>query len=175
VVVRSEPSLTLEPPPRKPIARAWSFGVALLLVVLGVEAAFALRTSIAQRYPVTRPTLEAICGQIGCSVPWSRQEGLLKLEESDMQEVPGKPNEIALGARLRNLATVAQEYPHVEVTLTDFTGQPAARRVLRPTDYLGRPMHPGEVMGPGSDVALQLRLETPNLKPTGYELFLFYP
>jgi hypothetical protein len=30
-------------------------------------------------------------------------------------------------------------------------------------------------MAPGSDVAVQLRLETPRTKATGYELLLFYP
>jgi len=173
--VTREPELTLEPPPREPVARAWSFGVALLVLVLALESVFALRAPLAQRYPVLRPPLEAVCAKVGCGVPYSRQEGLLKLEESEMQEVPGKPNEIALGARLRNLAGVAQEYPHVELTLTDFTGQPAARRVLRPTDYLGRPVRTGEVLPAGGEVTLQLRVETPGLKPTGYELFLFYP
>ena len=170
-----EPALTLEPPPRKPVARAWSFGVALMVLVLALETAFAVRAPLAQRYPVLRPPLEAVCARVGCAVPYSRQEGLLKLEESEMQEVPGKPNEIALGARVRNLAGVAQEYPHVELTLTDFTGQPAARRVLRPTDYLGRPLRAGEVLAAGAEVTLQLRIETPGIKPTGYELFLFYP
>jgi hypothetical protein len=108
-------------------------------------------------------------------VPWAHDEALLKLEESEMLEVPGKPAEIALGARIRNLASVAQEYPHLELTLSDFTGQPATRRVLRPTDYLGRPLVAGDVMPPGADIAIQLRLETPRIKATGYELLLFYP
>jgi hypothetical protein len=89
--------------------------------------------------------------------------------------VPGKPQEIALGARIRNLANVAQEYPHLELTLTDLTGQAAIRRVLRPTDYLGRPLNGVEVMAPGSEISVQLRLETPGTKATGYELLLFYP
>lgn len=169
-------ALHLPPPPeRTPPARAWSFGVVLMLLVLGVEAAFAFRGTLAQRYPVLRPPLEAACARAGCSVPWSRNEGLLKLEESEMLEVPGKPAEIALGARIRNLASVAQEYPHLELTLSDVSGQPAARRVLRPTDYLGRPMAAGDVMPAGAEVAIQLRLETPRIKPTGYELLLFYP
>ena len=172
----ADAALTLEPPPpRKPPARAWSFGVFFMVLVLAVELAFAFRAPLAQRYPATRGTLEAACSYLRCTVPYSRQDNLLKLEESEMLEVPGKPNEIALGARLRNLASVAQEYPYLELTLTDFTGQPAARRVLRPTDYLGRPVRAGEVMGPGAEMALQLRIETPRLKPTGYELLLFYP
>lgn len=171
----SDLDLLLEPPPPKRVARAWSFGAALLVVVLGMELAFAFRATIAQRYPALRPIMEAACARVQCTVPWSREEALLKLEESEMLEVPGKPTEIALGARIRNLAGVAQEYPHLELTLTDFTGQAAARRVLRPTDYLGRPLASGEVLAPGSEVALQLRLETPRIKATGYELLLFYP
>lgn len=172
---RIETDLLLQPPPKAPPARAWSFGVALLSVVLLAELAFAFRGPVAQRYPALRPSLEAACGFLRCSVPYAREDGLLKLEDSELLEVPGKPTEIALGARIRNLASVAQEYPHLELTLTDNSGQPAARRVLRPTDYLGRPLAPGEVIGPGVELALQMRLETPRLKATGYELLLFYP
>ena len=171
----AEPELTLEMPPPQPLSRAWSFGVALMLLVLLAELAFAFRGPVAQRYPMLRPALEAACDALLCSVPYAREDGMLKLEDSEMLEVPGKPGEVALGARLRNLASVAQEYPHLELTLTDNSGQAAARRVFRPTDYLGRPVAPGEVIAPGVELALQLRLATPNLKATGYELLLFYP
>jgi predicted Zn finger-like uncharacterized protein len=173
--LRHEPDITLEMDPPDPPARAWRFAAALAAVVLALEAAYAWRGPLAQRYPVLRPTLEAACGHIGCTVPYSREESLLKLEDSELLEVPGKPNEIALGARVRNLASVAQEYPHLELTLTDLTGQAAVRRVLRPTDYLGRPLGYGEVIPAGVEVALQLRLETPRLKATGYQLLVFYP
>jgi predicted Zn finger-like uncharacterized protein len=172
---RGEPELTLQVEPREPPARAWRFGVALLAMVLAVELAYAYRGPLAQRYPLLRPTLESVCLRVGCAVPYARDDSLIKLDESELLEVPGKPNEIALGARIRNLASVAQEYPHLELTLTDLTGQPALRRVLRPTDYLGRPVGFGEVIAPGTEVALQLRLETPRLKATGYELLVFYP
>ncbi len=169
------PELTLEVEPSKPPSRAWSFGVALLAFLLAAELAYAYRAPLAQRYPAVRPTLESLCARLDCSVPYAREEGQLKLEDSELLEVPGKPSEIALGARIRNLASVAQEYPYLELTLTDLTGQAAVRRVLRPTDYLGRPLAVGEVIGPGTEVALQMRLETPRVKATGYELLLFYP
>ena len=169
------PELTLETEPPRPLSRAWSFGVVLLGCVLLLELAYTFRGPLAQRYPALRPTLESACARLDCNVPWAREEGMLKLEDSELLEVPGKPSEIALGARIRNLASVAQEYPHLELTLTDITGQAALRRVLRPTDYLGRPLAHGEVLPPGVEIALQLRLETPRIKATGYELLLFYP
>lgn len=167
--------LHLEPPVEERPSRAWAFGALLVALVLALESVYVFRAPLAQRYPVLRPALEAACGYAQCTVPWSREESLLKLEESEMLEVPGKPREIALGARIRNLASVAQEYPYLELTLSDTTGQPAARRVLRPTDYLGRPLAPGEAIAAGAELALQMRIETPRIKPTGYELLLFYP
>jgi len=175
-VHRTRPDLMLPPPPRPdPPARAWWFACALLALVLGAQATYAYRSLLAQRYPVLRPWMESLCQRARCTVPWSREESLLKLEDSELLEVPGKPNEIALGARVRNLATVAQDYPHVELTLTDVSGQTAVRRVLRPADYLGRAVNTGEVLAAGAEVAIQLRLETPRMKATGYELLLFYP
>jgi predicted Zn finger-like uncharacterized protein len=172
----SRPDLVLPPPPRaQPPARAWAFGAALLALVLGAEMSYSYRAPLAQRYPVLRPYLESVCAMTGCTVAWSREESMLKLESSDLLEVPGRPSEIALGARIRNLAPVAQEYPHLELTLTDVTGQPAVRRVLRPTDYLGRPTSGVDTIAPGAELSVQLRLETPRLKATGYELLLFYP
>jgi len=174
--LRPDPHLTLYvEAPREPPARAWRFAALLAALVLALEAAYAWRGPIAQRYPVLRPTLESACAHVGCTVPYSREEALLKLEDSELLEVPGRPSEIALGARIRNLASVAQEYPHLELTLSDFTGQAAVRRVLRPADYLGRPPGFGEVLPAGVEVALQLRLETPRIKATGYELLVFYP
>ena len=163
-----------DPAPRR-VSRAWSFGVFLLALIFAVELAYAYRGPLAQRYPVLRPWLESACAQARCTVPWMRDERQLKLEDSELLEVPGRPGEIALGARIRNLAAAAQDYPHLELTLTDLTGQAAARRVLRPVDYIGRALSPGEVLAPGAEVSIQLRLETPRIKPTGYELLLFYP
>jgi predicted Zn finger-like uncharacterized protein len=160
---------------RAPLSRAWSFGVALLVVLLAAQALYAFRAQVAQRYPDTRPWLESACTSIGCTVPWVNEESALKLEDSELLEVPGKANQIALSARIRNMSRSAQEFPHLELTLTDLTGQTAVRRVLRPMDYLGRVPVTGEVMAPGSEALVSLRLETARVKATGYELLLFYP
>lgn len=162
-------------PPRKRLSWGWSFGVFALLLVLAAEVAYAFRTPLALRYPALRSWLETACAEAGCSVAWSRDERLLKLQESELLEVPGRAGEISLAARIRNLAPVAQEYPHLELTLTDIGGQPAARRVLKPADYLGHAPGRDEVLAAGGEIAIQLRLATTGLKATGYELLVFYP
>src|SRR5207248_7446987 len=145
-------------------------GAVMLLVVLAVEIVYGQRSALVQRYPVLRPWLESACEAARCALSWGRDEALLKLEDSELLEVPGKPNEIALTTRVRNLAAVPQDYPHIEVTLSDLTGQAAVRRVLRPADYLGRAPRAGEALPAGAEIIVQLRLETPRCKATGYEL-----
>lgn len=165
----------VEREPSRGTSRAWAYGAAFLAVIVALEAGFAARGALAQRYPVLRPWLESACSAFRCTIPWPNDDTLLKLEDSELLEVPGTPNQIALGARIRNLASRAQEYPYLELTLTDLTGQAAARRVIRPSEYLGRPIAAGEVLAAQSELAIQLRLETGAIKATGYELMLFYP
>lgn len=160
-------------PPRP--ARAWTLGVVFLVLVLGLQLAYAFRAQLARQYPPLRPALESVCAQAGCRVPWVNDEAALKLEDSEMLEVPGKPGQVSLQARIRNLSTAAQEYPHLELTLTDITGQTAIRRVLRPADYLGPGPQAQSVMAGGSEALLSVRLETGRIRATGYELLLFYP
>jgi predicted Zn finger-like uncharacterized protein len=181
-VPRETPSIPLSaytlpsPPPEPPRpSRAWAWGAALAFIALAGQLTWAFRADIARRYPPARPALEAACLQLGCTVPWINEDSALKLEDSELLEVPGKPGQISLSARIRSLASAPQEYPHVELTLTDTTGQVAARKVLRPADYLGHAPLPGEVLAPGAETLVSLRLETGPLKPTGYELLLFYP
>jgi len=167
--------MLLEPPPPARPSRAWAFGVVLLVLLLALQLAYGWRAQLAQQYPPLRPILESACARAGCTVPWVNDEAALKLEDSELLEVPGRPGQIALQARIRNLSSAAQEYPHVELTLTDISGQTAVRRVLRPADYLGRAPLAGEVLGGTSEVLISVRLDTGSVRPTGYELLLFYP
>jgi predicted Zn finger-like uncharacterized protein len=158
-----------------PLPRAWSFGAVLLAIVLAVQVTYAYRSKIAQQYPVLRPILESACASAGCTVPYVNDDSALKLEDSELLEVPGRAGQIALSARIRNLSSSAQDFPYLELTLTDLTGQTAVRRVLRPIDYLGRAPVTGEVMAAGSELLVSIRLDTGRVKATGYELLLFYP
>jgi hypothetical protein len=148
--------------------------VFLLLLVLGAEATYAFRAQIAERLPQARPWLAKACAPLHCSIAWRQDEEQLRTEDSDLYEVPGTPGEFLLTARVRNLAAVPQAYPYLDLTLTDRTGQAAAKRVLKPADYLGRTPAPDEAIAPGADLAIQLRIATPQLHPTGYHVEFIY-
>ena len=163
------------PPPRPRPSRLWGLGALLLFLSLAALGVFEYRALLATRYPDLRPVLQSACEQVGCSVPWQNDEMAVKLEDSELLEVPGQPGQITLSTRIRNLSDHPQEFPQLQLTLTDIDGQASVRRVFAPADYLGRPLKPGDVMPARGDTLVSVRLEARRVKPTGYELLLFYP
>src|SRR5207302_10711611 len=103
--------VTLPAPVRRRPSKAWAFGAAIFALLLGAELAYGHRSALAERYPPLRPWLESACEHARCSVAWARDNAALKLEDSELLEIPGKSNEIALSARIRNLGQSMQEYP----------------------------------------------------------------
>ena len=63
-----------------------------------------------------------------------RRAEVLSIVSSDLQADPRRQNVIVLHALIRNRSRLPQEYPALELTLTDEGGQPVLRRVLLPSD-----------------------------------------
>jgi predicted Zn finger-like uncharacterized protein len=163
------------PPPR----RSWSllFGVSLLLIALAAQATHYFRTEIAAMVPETRPFLVAACATLKCDLKLPRRPKLMAIESSDLQADGRRDNVIVLNAVLRNQAQFAQEYPALELTLTDERDEAVARRVLLPADYLAG--HPVEQIargiGAGADAPLRVYFDTGGLRAVGYRMYLFFP
>ena len=82
---------------------------------------------------------------------------------------------VTLHALIHNRAPYAQAYPSLELTLTSVQDQPVARRVFRPADYLKAGQDEKQGFPANRDLDIKLHLDTTDLKPSGYRLFLFYP
>jgi hypothetical protein len=78
---------------------------------------------------------------------------------------------------LHNRAPFPQEYPSLELTLTDDADRPVLRRVLAPGEYLepARSAIVGQGLAAGADVALRVSLDASRSRATGYRLYLFFP
>lgn len=163
------------PPPRRRLALA--FGVALALAVLAAQAVHYFRTEIAVLVPETRPYLAAACATLKCDLKLPRRPKLMAIESSDLQADGRREDVIVLNAVLRNQAQFAQEYPALELTLTDERDEAVARRVLLPADYLaaltGDQLAQG--IGAGADAALRIYFDTGGLRAIGYRMYLFFP
>jgi len=152
----------------------WLLCSILLLVGLGGQGLYFFRSDLAARHPDLKPLLQRFCDVLQCSIRLPADPDLLSIEASSLEADPAQANLITLNAILRNRAKLAQEYPQLELTLTDTKDQMVARRIFSPRDYaknadLGRGMPPNE------ELTVKLYLDLGDLKAAGYRVFLFYP
>lgn len=165
-----EPLLHEEAPRRK---WPWAVGIGVAALLLVAQAAIAFRTELAVLYPEAKPALVTVCAAVGCELKLPRKAELVGIETSDLH--PDAGGRLALVATLKNRAPFAQEYPHLELTLTDTGDQPLVRRVLTPTEYM-KPKAPGDAgFGANAEIAVSLAVEAPGVPAAGYRLYLFYP
>lgn len=161
-----------EPAPR----RAWLWGIAAMLaaVALASQAAYRYRAEIAAFAPEARAPLNAACRWLGCAVALPRRADLMSIESSDLQADPRREGVIVLQAVIRNRSSLPQEYPALELTLTDQDGKPVLRRVLLPKDYVDPGSSRDGIAG-GGEAALRVHLDSSRAGATSYRLYLFYP
>jgi len=145
-----------------------------LAVMLLAQAAYHFRVELAARLPGIKPLLVEYCTLLDCTVPLPQKADLWIIESSELQADPEHSSIVTVHALLHNRAPYAQAFPSLELTLTNVQDQPVGRRVFRPTDYLKAE---NENLGTPAnrDLDIKLRLDTADLKPSGYRLFLYYP
>jgi predicted Zn finger-like uncharacterized protein len=167
--------LAREEPRRRPLL--WGFAALLAATALVLQGAYRYRTELAVLAPEAREPLEAACRALGCTVSLPRRPELMGIESSDLQAHAKTENVIVLNAVLRNRAPFPQEYPALELTLTDDADRPVVRRVLRPADYLGaaRAQLAAAGIAAGGEAAFRLNLDASRTRATGYRLYLFFP
>lgn len=165
----SEPAL-MEPPRRR--AWPWLLGVLVALALLALQAAMHFRTELAVLHPETRPWFAAACEIAGCKLSLPRKAELMSIETSDLH--PENGGRLGLSATLKNRAPFDQEFPHLEITLTDTADRALVRRVLAPPEYLAATAL-GAGFGAGRELPVELSVEAADVAAVGYRLYLFYP
>lgn len=153
----------------------WAVLIGLLSIALVAQAAYAFRTELMMSVPQTRKYYIQVCESLGCRIGLPELSNYLHVESSDLKAVDAQhPGEVQLLALVRNRAQIEMAYPAFELTLTNSMEQSIARRVFLPADYL-----PSGTRAPGlqagSEMQIQLFLDTGTLRAAGYRLYLFYP
>lgn len=171
------PFMAEEEAPRR---HTWLWALAVLVALAGIalQTTHRFRAELAAQVPGIRPTLEAACKTLRCQVALPRRPELMSIESSDLQADPRREGIIVLNAVLRNRARFAQDYPALELTLTDEGDRPLLRRVLAPRDYLDpvrAPLLLPEGITAGGEASLRVFLDSSRSRATGYRLYLFYP
>jgi len=173
---RAEPDFLREAPPPRGRA-AWLIASLAAVLAFGLQLALHYRTELAVLFPEARAPLEAACESLGCALRLPRRPDLMSIDSSDLESDNRHEGVIVLNAVINNRAPFAQEYPALELTLTDERDQAVARRVLAPGEYLPGAARAaaGAGIAAGAETSVRLHFDTGALPAVGYRLYLFYP
>ena len=143
-----------------------------LAVLLLVQIAIFWRADAALMFP-------GLCSKLGCKVELAHNAEEIGITSSDLQLDPKHANRFILNAVLQNRGRRPQQYPHIELTLTNERDDPIVRRVLPPAEWLPHTnvIQPEDVGFAGnSKLALRLNFSLSNSEEAaGYRLYTFYP
>jgi len=158
----------------------WLWGLATLLALVAImgQAAYRFRAEIGAAFPQARDPLRSFCRALGCEVSLPRRPELMSIDSSELQADARREGLIVLNAVIRNRARFPQDYPALELTLTDEGDRPVLRRVLAPREYLERSRNEEllrDGIAGGAEAALRVFLDTSRTRAIGYRLYLFYP
>ncbi|MDR1648392.1 MAG: zinc-ribbon domain-containing protein [Zoogloeaceae bacterium] len=155
----------------------WPFAVSafVLALALALQSTYFYRGELGRRFAFAAQ----INRTLGFAVPAPRQKAHISIEEFDLkaERDPAHPeaeqsSRLRLLVTLRNEASYALAWPHLELTLSDLYGAILARKVLSPQDYLP----PGSPKTfPSGNTPVRLLLDRGNLPTTSYQVDYFYP
>ncbi|MBI1906433.1 MAG: zinc-ribbon domain-containing protein [Rhodocyclales bacterium] len=153
----------------------WGLMTGMLAGTLAVQAAYLFREDIARKWPQTRPWYLELCVHLGCTVPLPRVASAITIESSNLESDPHDPRQFILSARVRNQAPHPQQYPHLELTLTDGRDRPVVRRVIAPDEWV-----PGGAEESGISPRAEVEASVPfaatgPVSAVGYRVYAFYP
>jgi predicted Zn finger-like uncharacterized protein len=175
-VQASDPEPADDPPPPEPGKDdsgriLWAGACALLaaLAVLNIATMPGLSD-----WPPIRNALVAAGLSEAPPAPRFSDMASIHLAARDMQVHPTRPEALVLSLTMVNRAAQRQDYPVLELTLTDNRSNAIARRYFDPVEYLPRTADGDRGMTPDALVALSLEFADPGDQAVGFEL-RFHP
>jgi predicted Zn finger-like uncharacterized protein len=168
-------SETFPEPPSPPRRWPWVIGSVLALTAMSLQAVLAFRVELAVLWPDAKPALSALCEIAGYEVGLPAKVALVGIEASDLYPDTQHNGRLTLAATLKNRAPFNQQFPHLELTLTDTTDKAIARKVLAPADYLPLKTSSAYGMQPNADTMVIVGVDPGEMTASGYRLYLFYP
>ena len=157
------------------VSRVWGLINICILVTLVGQAIYLYRAELSNFLPSARSYLAQYCEILNCKIPISQQTELLSIESSDMQKEAAQQGVATLIVMIRNQATLPQQFPSLELTLTDTKDKALASRILSPREYLEENTHLSDTIEPDKEISVTLKIDSGDLNAAGYRLLLLYP
>jgi len=155
--------------------KLWTTAVCVLGIVLVIQAVFLFRNHIARSFPGTRPALVSLCNTLGCAMPLPRDATRMKIEDFGFAP-SNQANHYVLYVHLKNNAHFAQDWPNLELTLSNNIFQPLSRRILVPAEWVPPEKFAQNTgMLSQSEVTINIELEVTRIVPSNFAVRHLYP
>lgn len=163
------PEETLEAKPVSGPSR-WPAVAAALLIALALAQLTWQQRQPLLATPAGHAAAEGLCKLVGCRLPARRAPSRYLVLERNIVPAPGRPGVLLMQLSFRNSAEFAQPLPDIQLSLYDSEEKLMARRRLHPDEYLFPAPPADTLVGGGELLQLQLQLEDPGRKATGFKL-----
>lgn len=166
VVAKPDPDFlqTSDAPPRR-----WPWHwliVPLLSVTLALQIAVADRSHWAAD-SAWRPHIEQLCGVLHCSLPAWREPTAFHITSREIRPHPSAAGVLLVTASFRNDAAFAQDWPRLQLSLSDLNGQSLGLRRFTPREYLGSEPATRRI-GPGQSASITLEILDPGKRAVAF-------
>lgn len=161
-------TLALDPAPRR---GHWPWRVLLVLLLLGtsLHLAWTFRETLLDRPGVRAWLVEHGVPGFESRGPF-RDTERLHLVSRDFHAHPTRPGVLVLSATFVNLASQAQPFPVLEVTLMDADHRLLAKREFSPAEYVLPGTDPNAQLPPNVHTPILLEFVDPGEHAVGFEL-----
>jgi len=166
----SKPSPTPDEPPALPAllretvsdgrgtSWLWGLGALLLCAALLVQYALFDQERAFESWPELRPWAERLCGYIPCRIQRRFDPESIRLITRDVRGHPDVAGALLINATMLNSTEYDQDWPLMEFTLYDTSGNRTAARRFLPDEYLDAGMSIDAGMPPQHPVHFVLEL-----------------
>ncbi len=156
---------------RSPWGRRLAWTLLNLLAAGGLLAQYAsYNFAELARQDRYRPWFEAVCPQLGCSLPSKVDIAQIRSNNLIVRAHPQHPQALVVDAILYNRASFAQPFPLLEIRFADLNGQLLASRRFRPAQYLAGELAGQSQMPPHTPIRIALEILDPGPQAVNYSL-----
>lgn len=175
--VIAESAVATAPPAarRLPSSAIWLTGLVVLVIATLLQTVRIAAPTLVVWVPFAQPWLASACAVLGCEARLPLDLRRMDLTTAGVTHDARGVDRLRVAATLVNRATHLQDWPALELTLSDLHGAVLARRAYRPPEYVHNHDMLGRGLPPGIAVPIEFMIKRPGADPGGYELRLISP
>jgi predicted Zn finger-like uncharacterized protein len=141
-------------------------------VLLAGQLAYVFRAELAAWQPAFKPALQVACEYLNCSVSLPSQASAIALDALQIERL-GDTRQYQISLTLHNLSRSIQKPPHLELAITDLSGNVNLRKTLPPEQWLPDTIQRGG-LPPGAELPVRFGASIEGAV-VGFTGVVFYP